>query len=85
MSIIDHLGTAANYREVFGIPHLIGEFTFETVTGLVLYPLIKRAVRRHDRVHHTEVHRPTLRLVKPSAPIYDFVKEEEQLAIRVGL
>jgi hypothetical protein len=33
-------------------PHWAFEVTVEAVTGLVFAPIIRRALRRHDRRHH---------------------------------
>ena len=44
---------AETYFEVLSSPaHMLAELTVEIVTGVILYPLGRRLLRRHDRNIH---------------------------------
>lgn len=34
------------------VPHIMFEFSLEIITGLILAPVFRWAIRRHDREHH---------------------------------
>lgn len=46
------------YIEVVTDPaHMLAELTFAIAEALILAPMVAFWVKRHDRVHHGEVHR----------------------------
>ena len=46
------IGAESYWDLMTSVPHIMFELSLEVLTGLVLVPIFKWAIRRHDREQH---------------------------------